>query len=464
MEIRIFKRLLAFIAVLTISAQAFAQDTLPAPPLPPENYKLNKEYKHNKEFKTNKEYKFNTEFKLNKNFDKVAFKKNMVKFNLKMADLHKQMFVMNSKINTQVFVKMKDFDKKFNAKFKDFGKDFSGSFNGMVPDVDVVINNNTSRNVSDKEYKKQIASGEITEKVKNYSKSYSVDGNDILQINNKFGKVTVNTWNKSEFKVDVQMKFSSNNEEAVNDLIEGSSISDSKTGNVVSFRTNLANGRSQSGGNNQQRIDINYTVYMPAGNAIDINNQFGAVILPDLSGKATIKVQFGNLIAQHLSNTQNDITINFTQGNTSTIEVFNGGKLKVQYSKFKVGILNNVDASFGFSSIDIDRLKGSADVSVKYGNGINVASIDKSVKNINIHSQFAKVNLDFKDSDDFTFDVTSKMGGFDNNSSKVKVTSKSPSDEDRGWSSTKNYKGYIGKDNGDSKIVINATFGRVSFN
>jgi hypothetical protein len=464
MEIRIFKRLLAFIAVLTISAQAFAQDTLPAPPLPPENYKLNKEYKHNKEFKTNKEYKFNTEFKLNKNFDKVAFKKNMAKFNLKMADLHKQMFVMNSKINTQVFVKMKDFDKKFNAKFKDFGKDFSGSFNGMVPDVDVVVNNNTSRNVSDTEYKKQIASGEITEKVKNYSKSYSVDGNDILQINNKFGKVTVNTWNKSEFKVDVQMKFSSNNEEAVNDLIEGSSISDSKTGNVVSFKTNLANGRSQTGGNNKQSIDINYTVYMPAGNAIDINNQFGAVILPDLSGKATIKVQFGNLTAQHLTNTQNDITINFTQGNTSTIEVFNGGKLKVQYSKFKAGTLNNVDANFAFSSIDIDRLKGSADVSVKYGNGINVTSIDKSVKTININSQFAKVNLDFKDSDDFTFDVTSKMGGFDNNSSKVKVTSKSPSDEDRGWSSTKNYKGYIGKDNGDSKIVINATFGRVSFN
>ena len=135
---------------------------------------------------------------------------------------------------------MKDFDKKFNAKFKDFGKDFSGSFNGMVPDVDVAVNNNTSRNVSDEEYKKQVANGEITERVKNYSKSYSVDCNDVLQINNKFGKITVNTWNKSEFKVDVQMKFSSNNEETVNDLIEGSSISDSKVGSVVSFKTNLA--------------------------------------------------------------------------------------------------------------------------------------------------------------------------------------------------------------------------------
>jgi hypothetical protein len=71
----------------------------------------------------------------------------------------------------------------------------------------------------DEEYKEKVASGEIIEKIKNYSKSYSVDGNDLLQINNSFGKSgTVNTWNKNEFKVDVQMKFGSEDEEAVNDL------------------------------------------------------------------------------------------------------------------------------------------------------------------------------------------------------------------------------------------------------
>jgi hypothetical protein len=445
MEIKIFSRLLAFIAVLTVSAQVFAQDTLPTPPLPPENYKLNKEFKK--------------EYKLNKKFDKAAFKQNMVKFNFKMADMHKQLFVMNSKINKQVFVKMKDFDKKF----KDFGKDFSGSFSGMVPDMSNSFNG-LGINISDEEYKKQIASGEIIEKVKNYSKSYSVNSNDILQIVNKFGKVTVNTWNKNEFKVDVQMKFSSNNEEAVNDLIEGSSISDSKIGNVVSFKTNLASGKLKSNNNKNQKIDINYTVYMPAGNAIDINNQFGAVTLPDLSGKATIKVQFGNLIAQQLTNTQNDISISFTQDNTSTIEVFNGGKLKVQYSKFNVGVLNNADANFGFSTVDIDKIKGSADMDVKFGNGLNIGSIDKNTKTININAQFTKVNLDFKESDSFSFDVTSKMGGFDNNSGKAKVTSKTPSDEERGYSSTKTYKGYIGKSNSDNKITIIANFGAINFN
>lgn len=446
METKIFNRALALIAVITISAHVFAQDTLPAPPLPPN--KLNNEFK---------EFKFDKDFKFNKEFDKSAFK-------LKMADMNKQLAAMSNKLSKQMLVKMKGFDQKFKEQFKDFGKDFSGSFSGMVPDLKGnpgSFNNNSS--LSDEEYKKKIASGEITEKIKNYSKSYSVDGNDLLQISNTFGKIVVNTWTKSEFKVDVQMKFSSENEESVTDMINGSSISDSKVGSTVSFKTNIYHSESKRNGNNQH-IEINYTVYMPAGNPLEISNKFGSVTLPDLSGKAIIKVQFGSLIAQRLSNTANDISISFSQGNSSSIEMLNGGKLKVQYSNFRVGTLNNIDGDFGFSGIDIDRLKGSADLSVKYGKGLNIGTIDKSAKNINISSQFAKVNLDLKDSDDFDFDVTSKMGGFDNNSNKAKVTSKSPSDEDRGWSSTKNYKGYVGKSNSDNKIVITASFGKISFN
>jgi hypothetical protein len=175
-------------------------------------------------------------------------------------------------------------------------------------------------------------------------------------------------------------------------------------------------------------------------------------------------VQFGNLIAQQLTNTQNDISISFTQDNTSTIEVFNGGKLKVQYSKFNIGVLNNADANFGFSTVDIDKIKGSADMDVKFGKGVSIASIDKNTKTININAQFAKVNLDFKESDNFIFDVTSKMAGFDNSSGKAKVTSKTPSDEERGYSSTKTYKGYIGKSNSDNKITIIANFGEINFN
>jgi hypothetical protein len=50
------------------------------------------------------------------------------------------------------------------------------------------------------------------------------------------------------------------------------------------------------------------------------------------------------------------------------------------------------------------------------------------------------------------------LGGFNYNDDKTKVTAKTPTDGERGWSSTKTYKGYIGKNNSDGKIAINASY------
>jgi hypothetical protein len=442
MKTKIFNRLFAFLAIALLTAPVYAQDTLPAPPLPPENFTLNKDYN------------------LNKTFDKVELKQKMNKLNLKMADMQKQMFAMNQKLNKQMRLKMTDFDTKLNKHFKDFGKDFSGSFNGMVPDIDNSIKGFDGK-LTDEEYKKQVASGEIIERIKSYSKTYSVDGNDELQISNSFGNVVVNTWNKNEFKVDVQMKFSSSDASIVDDMYEGTTISDSKNGSVISFKTNNTWSNNRKGGDND--MSINYTIYKPAGNPLNISNKFGSVTLPDMSGRATIRLQFGNLIAKELTHSQNDISIKFTQDKTATIGLFNGGKLKIEFGKLRAGVLNNVDADFGFTNVNVEKVKGTVDLNIKYKT-LNVGSIDRSAKNVNINSSFAKLNFDFKEGECFDFDVTSKMASFDNSSSRAKITSRTPSEEERGYSSTKNYKGYIGKSNSDNKITITANFGNINFN
>jgi len=461
MKPKIFKHaLLAAIAVLAISTSVSAQDSLAVPPMPPVKLKM---------------YKFKQD---------KALKQNMADLKGKMKQLQKQMDQKNFKMNMDMKFAFKDFDKKFsesfkdfdksfkdfgknfNESFKDFGKNFSGSFSEMAPNFSGDFKNlnsisyNSNSNANNEEYKQKVASGEMIEKVKTYSKSYSVDANDVLQISNSFGKVVVNTWAKKEFKVDVQMKFGADDEDYVNNMINGSSISDSKDGSIVSFKTILARNNSRHGNNH---IEVNYTVYMPAGNALDLTNKFGSVTLPDLSGKVTVVVNFGSLIAQQLTNSENDIQLKFTQDGASSIALLNGGKLKLGYGKLKAGIFNNVDADISFSAISIDRLKNSASFRIKYGDGVNIGTIDKSVRNINFNASFSKIKLDFKDSESFNFDITTKNGDFNYNDDKTKVTAKTPSDGDRGWSSTKTYKGYIGKDNSDGKITINASFTGVKF-
>jgi hypothetical protein len=463
MELKIFNhRMLALIASIAISTTSFAQ-AKPVAPVTPQKQEAATEPFNDKDFQ-----KQMTD--LQKQMSKLQVKMNKLRMDKSMQ----KMVIASKKFNKEFKMKFKDFGKDFEGfgkdfgkSFgKDFGKDFAGSFKDMVPDMSNSFsglkNFSLNLNSDSAEYKQKVASGEIIEKIKNYSKSYSVDANDILQISNSFGKITVNTWNKNEFKVDVQMKFGSDDADMVNDMINGSSVEDSKVGSTVSFKTNLFHSESKRR-NSHQSIEINYTVYMPAGNPIDINNRFGAVILPDLSGKTFIKVSYGSLTAGQLSNSQNEIDLRFGDGNSS-VGSCNNGKISVAYTKIKVGSINNIDADIKFGGINIDRLKGAADVNIKYGDGFRIGTIDKTVKNINVDAQFTKINFDFKQLENFNFDVTTKFGNFNYDDDRVKVTSKSPSDEDRGWSSTKSYKGYVGSTNSANKIVINASYTNVGFN
>ncbi|MGY4538057.1 hypothetical protein ACVW0P_002477 [Mucilaginibacter sp. UYNi724] len=462
MKTKIFNRLLTAFAIVTIGTAAFAQETPVQPPAPPQA----------PEVTTPK-------------FDAKQFNKKMGDLKVKMKQLEQKMKQKNFNANKDMafafkdfdknfgksfkgFNKtfkesFKDFDKNFNTNFKDFGKNFAGSFSEMAPEFSGAFKNfdgisyGNSSNINSDEYNEKVANGQVIEKVKNYSKSYSVNGNDVLQISNSFGKIVVNTWAKNEFKVDVQMKFGSEDEDYVKNMINGSGISDSKNGSIVSFKTNLARNNGSNGNNH---MEINYTVYMPAGNAVDITNRFGNVTLPDLNGKATLHVSYGTLNAQQLLANDNDIRIRFGDANIVT---FNGGKLDVGYGKVKAGTVSNVTANISFAGFSADRLKTAADINIKYGDGFNIGTIDRSVRSLNINASFTKIKLDFKGADSFNFDVVTKFGGFNYNDDNMKVTSKNPTDEDRGWSSTKTYKGYIGKSNSDSKISINASYTDVRF-
>ena len=150
MKTRIFnkQRLFTAIALLAVSTAAFAQEIevpVPEPPLPPKVYT----YKENKEFK-----------------------KSMKDLKFKMYDLQKQMTAIGKIQSKNMTIVMKGFDKKFKESFKDFGKNFSGSFSSMTPDLSGTLNGvSINNNLSDEEYKQQVANGQINEKIKKYSKT-----------------------------------------------------------------------------------------------------------------------------------------------------------------------------------------------------------------------------------------------------------------------------------------------------
>ncbi len=397
----------------------------------------------------------------------TAYRKEYRKLQEQMGELRKKMSKLQSEEMHKNSEKMRELARSNVNKSFDNLERLSYSYNDNVSGESkgLGITSNTrsfyyNGGKGDDYLKKKIASGEVKEKTKSYTKTYSIDKDDKISVDNSFGKVVVNTWAKNEVRVDVEIKADADDDAAAQKLLDGVNISDSKSGSVVSFKTSInqdSDGMHFHSHNEVNKTEVNYTVYMPAKSSLILNNRFGSVKIPDLSGKLMLNLSYGTLNAQQLTNPLNELTVRFGDAN---IESLNSTAMNISYGKLNIGTADNLKAKLSFSSGNVDKLRSSGDISVKYGAGFKVGQLT-NVKNLNVDASFTKVLVNVKD--DYDFDVNTKMGSFNyDNNGAVKVLTTSPENE-HGYSSTKFYKGKVGKGNADKTITIKSTYGSVKF-
>src|SRR5690606_10586096 len=128
-----------------------------------------------------------------------------------------------------------------------------------------------------------------SEKRKTFDKTYKVSKSDVLNIDNKFGSVHVNTWNRSEIQVKVDIISRANSDQVAQEMLNKINVTDNRSGNNIVVRTEMGSMNSKSG---HQSFEINYTVNMPADNNLMVKNSFGNVYLPDMKGKVDLHVRY----------------------------------------------------------------------------------------------------------------------------------------------------------------------------
>ena len=303
------------------------------------------------------------------------------------------------------------------------------------------------------------------QKIKNYTKSYALDANDRIRLSNQYGRITVNTWDRQEVKVDVQVKAEADDEEAAQKLLDGVTIQDSKSNDQVSFKTEIAhqNGNSWSlwnwGHGKTHKLTINYTVFMPVKTDLNVEDSYGAIVLPDLDGKVKISSSYGSVTAQNLNNPGNEVDGSYGNMKANSI---NGSHVNYAYGNFDVNQCTNIHANMSYGSFKIGKLKGGADLDLSYVGGFRIGELANTFTRLNINSDYSSVALGVLPDDNFSFDVTTNYGGFTFNDNKITLTTK-PSSDGRHYSSTKTYKGYMGKSGSDARIVIQTNYGSVNF-
>ncbi|WP_411273240.1 hypothetical protein [Daejeonella sp.] len=331
-----------------------------------------------------------------------------------------------------------------------------------VGDIEIIITNRTNGDHPEPE------AGYIgtAEKTRMISKTYSVDRNDKFAINNQFGRVVIHTWAKNEIKVDVEVKaFEASDGDAAK-LLETVNITDTRLNNVISFKTTFEKtsmniwSRVKNGKEERRGVQVNYEIYMPAKNALDITNRYGSTVVPDFAGPVNISSSYGSLTSGKLDNPANQVKVSY---GSATMSDYANGNLAVSYGSLKLANADKVNATIKYSGAKITKLSNGGNFELSYAGGFKIDEVDKNVKNLNINSSYSGVTLGIDENADIDFDVTVSYAGFNYDNQKMNlVTQLTDADKSKSWSPTKNYKGSMGRGS-DSKITIKSNYGGVKF-
>ena len=289
------------------------------------------------------------------------------------------------------------------------------------------------------------ANGDDSEKKRTISKSFPVTSSDKLAINNSFGDVVINTWTKNEFKVDIEIKVEANSEEKAQSMLDNIGVSDDRSGNTISFITsteiknkNGDNSNKNKNEGNNRKFEINYIVYMPAANALKIENQFGKITIPDFSGSTNLTSKFGGLTAGKLDNVE---------------------EIDVEFGTAEIGQVNNGKVSFKFNSkAHIDKLSGSVKINSEFSGNVQL-NIEDNIQELSVNESYSTIRMVANKELSANFDVHTSFGSF-HNRTDFKITEDKDEDESAGPKFDKEFSGKAGE--GRGKIKIKSSFGSVS--
>ena len=327
-------------------------------------------------------------------------------------------------------------------------------------------------------------------KSKTINKEFKVSENATLDINNKYGNINIVTWNKNKIVIDVTITTNGNDESKVKSRLEQIDVVFNSRLSKISAKTIIekkSNSWSLWGKSNNVSMQINYTIKMPVTNNVELNNDYGAISLDKLKGSAKINCDYGRLTIGELLNSNNKISIDYT--NKSTIEYMKGGeinadystlhiekagkaKLNSDYSHISFGMLESLgyDCDYGDLKIEdcgniignsdymhtvINKLRGIGDFRSDYGS-IKINKLDDHFKSINISSSYTHIKFGLKPTTSFNITASLNYGSFKygNNFTFSKELKKN---------TLKLYEGFYNSSNTDNNITIKSSYGNVTF-
>ncbi|MCG2617804.1 hypothetical protein LZZ85_26120 [Terrimonas sp. NA20] len=272
------------------------------------------------------------------------------------------------------------------------------------------------------------------EKERSISKTYPASGNS-LSLDNTFGHIKLIIWDKTEVKVDVQIKAGSSDREMAEKTFEAIEVQEGLANGKISFKTKVNNRNEKGCKNCKTNMHIDYEVHLPVNMKLTINNSFGNVSIPDYKGEISINNKFGAVTAGALAEVKT---------------------LHIEFGSAEIKSLTDVSAVFKFSKVQIGNLGGTSKVSMEFCDSSRI-SMSGDLAGLTLNESYSTINLRPAVNLGASYTVNTSFGTFIDRSNAGVVRTDTP---DRyGPDSERRYEGKTGT--GAVKINVRSSFGKI---
>jgi hypothetical protein len=183
-----------------------------------------------------------------------------------------------------------------------------------------------------------------------------------FEVENKYGNIQLVTWEKDSVSVEVDLTLSESSSSKLKSLKEDVHIDFSRTGNYIVARTviesesgriakELRNLSSTLTGSNK-RMEINYTVRVPAYIDVVLTNKFGDIYMDDLEGQVNLNLSNGVLKANRFRG-NSSVDLSFADG---TIRSLGSCTMSLSYSDLVLEEVSQLDLNSKSSKLTADSV------------------------------------------------------------------------------------------------------------
>ena len=269
----------------------------------------------------------------------------------------------------------------------------------------------------------------ITKKIE---KTFKLTNTGELHLDNKYGNVTINGWDKNEVTITIDIKVTNKKKDNAKELIDRIKANIRTTSNFVSIKSEISEKNSSFFSRyfnkvnpfefDKGNVEINYTIYIPINAEIDITNKFGDVIIDNWIGKLKANVEHGDLwINDNVSNANIDMkfgklksksitygTVNLKNGdidienskdlllNTSgtKIEIDSVTDLEINSSKdeITIGSVGAINGELKFSNARIDIVEEKINLTMRVAE-LRVSKITNPEAIVNINQESSEIHI-----------------------------------------------------------------------